>query len=221
MQMLEFATSRRAGASTNALKIAAALSGAYMAGWLVLHVLGNLTAFGGAARMDGYAAALRRLGPALWLARAGLLASAVVHVAATVSLAKRARAARPVRAIRRFSAGSLSSRLSIVVGPLLLLFAVYHLLHMTFGVVHPAFEPGQVYANLVSGLSSPAIALVYVAASALVGLHLYRGLTSAGASLGVTRVANARARAVAVVGAVALGVAFASIPVAILAGVLR
>jgi succinate dehydrogenase / fumarate reductase cytochrome b subunit len=221
MQTLGFPASRRTMASTNAYKIAAALSGAFMAGWLVLHVLGNLTAFGGPGRMDGYAAALRHLAPALWLARIGLIASAMVHVVATVTLAKRARAARPVRAVRRFSRGSMPSRLGIVVGPLLLLFTGYHLLHMTFGVVHPAFEPGHVYANLVSGLSSPAIALVYVAASALVGVHLYRGLTSAGASLGVARVTNARPRVAATVAAVALATAFASIPVAILAGVLR
>jgi succinate dehydrogenase / fumarate reductase cytochrome b subunit len=221
MQTLGFPASRRVVPSTNAHKTAAALSGAFMAGWLVLHVLGNLSAFGGPDRMDAYAAALRRFGPALWLVRTGLLAAAIVHVVATVSLAKRARAARPVRAVRRFSAGSLSSRLSIVVGPMLILFVAYHLLHMTFGVLHPAFEPGHVYANLVGGLSAPAVALVYVAASALVGVHLYRGLTSAGASLGALRAANARPRAVAVVAAVALASAFASIPVAIFAGVLR
>jgi succinate dehydrogenase / fumarate reductase cytochrome b subunit len=221
MQTLGFPASRRVLAPTNALKIAAALSGAFMAGWLVLHVVGNLSAFGGPTRMDGYAAALRRVAPALWLARIGLFAAATVHVVATISLARRARAARPMRAVRRFSANSLSSRLGIVVGPLLLIFAGYHLLHMTFGVLHPAFDPGHVYANLVAGLSSPAIALVYIGASALVGVHLYRGLSSAGASLGVARVTNARARAVAAVAAVLLAAAFASIPVAILVGVLR
>ena len=221
MQTLGFSASRRVAPSTSAHKIAAALSGTFMAGWLVLHVLGNLTAFGGPGRMDAYAATLRHLGPALWLVRLGLIAAVIVHVVATWSLAKRARAARPVRAVRRFSANSLSSRLSIVVGPMLLLFIGYHLLHMTFGVVHPAFEPGHVYANLVTGLSSPVIALVYVVASALLGVHLHRGLTSAGASLGAVRATNARPRAVAVVAAVALTMAFASIPVAILAGVLR
>lgn len=220
METLTIAASGRSVARANADKIAAALSGAFMAGWLVLHVIGNVTAFGGAARMDGYAAALRHFGPALWLVRAALLVAVIVHVVATVSLAKRARAARPVRAVRSFSLGSLPSRTAIVVGPLLLLFAGYHLLHMTFGVVHPNFVPGHVYSNLISGLASPWVASSYVVASALVGLHLHRGLTSALASLGSARAVNRRPRAVAAMVAVALALAFASIPLAVLSGVL-
>jgi succinate dehydrogenase / fumarate reductase, cytochrome b subunit len=221
MQTLRLVASRRTLASANADKIAAALSGAFMTAWLVLHVIGNLTAFGGAAGMDGYAAALRRFGPGLWVVRIGLLVAAVVHVVATVSLAKRARAARPVRALRRFSRRSLPSRAAIVVGPSLLLFAGYHLLHMTFGVVHPNFVPGAVYANLVTGLASPWIACVYIVACALAGVHLHRGLTSALVSLGVARATSSRSRAVAAFAAFALATAFASIPVAVLCGVLK
>ena len=221
MQTFGTMAPRRVLASTSGRKAAAAISGVFMAGWLVMHVLGNLTAFGGARRMDGYAAALRRLGPGLWLVRAGLLAAAIVHVTATVSLARQARAARPVRAVRRFSRASMPSRAAIVVGPLLLLFTGYHLLHLTFGVLHPAFEPAHVYANVVAGLRAPTIAGVYVFASALVGVHLYRGLVSAGATLGVPRVTNAVPRAGAAAVAVTVAAAFASIPMAVLTGVVR
>jgi len=199
----------------------AALTGLFLAGWLVLHVLGNLTAFSGAAALDGYAAALRRLGPLLWLVRAALVAAAVVHIAATVSLARRARAARPIRHVHRWPRGSYSSRLMVVGGPLLLFFVVYHLLHITFGVVHPSFEPGHVYANLIGGLAPPLIGALYVVAAVLVGLHLHHGLASSLVSFGVHRAGTGVLRHLLRGLAVAIAVGFATIPVAVLAGALR
>ncbi|HEX3595949.1 MAG TPA: hypothetical protein VHU80_12645 [Polyangiaceae bacterium] len=207
--------------STTVLKALAAVSGGFMAGWALLHVLGNFTAFAGRPSMDGYAAGLRRLGPLLWGLRAALAAALVVHLLATVALARRARAARPGRAVRRWPRGSVASRTAFAGGPLLLAFIAYHLLHMTFGVVHPAFEPGHVYANLVGGLREPIIALVYVVAAALVGLHLHRGLSSALASLGVTRATKTVPRAVAATLAVVIAAGFAAIPIAVLSGVVR
>jgi succinate dehydrogenase / fumarate reductase cytochrome b subunit len=107
-------------------------------------------------------------------------------------------------------------------GALLLAFVVYHLLHLTVGVLHPHFEPGRVYDNVVVGLRSPGIAAVYLAAAALLGLHLLHGLWAAARSLGIRPEAASRRRRPAVVllsAAVAVG--FASIPLAVLAGWLR
>ena len=199
----------------------AALTGLFMAGWLVLHVLGNLTAFSGAAALDGYAAALRRLGPLLWLMRAALVAAVVVHIAATVSLARRARAARPIRHVHRWPRGSSTSRLMVVGGPLVLVFIVYHLLHLTFGLLHPSFAPGHVYANLVCGLAPPLIGAFHVVAAALVALHLHHGLASALVSFGSRRVSAGVLRHLLRGVAVAIAVGFATVPVAVLAGALR
>ena len=199
----------------------AALTGLFMAGWLVLHVLGNFTAFSGAAALDGYAATLRRTGPLLWLVRAALVAAVVVHIAATVSLARRARAARPIRHVHRLPRGSYASRLMLVGGPLLLVFIVYHLLHITFGTVHPSFVPGQAYANLVAGLAPPLIGAFYVVAALLVALHLHHGLASSLVSFGAGR-ANAGVLRQLLRGlAIAIAVGFATIPVAVLAGAMR
>lgn len=199
----------------------AAITGLLIAGWLVLHVLGNLTAFSGAAALDGYAAALRRTGPLLWLVRAALAAALVVHVAATVSLARRARAARPIRHVHRLPRGSYASRLMIVGGPLLCGFAVYHLLHITFGVVHPSFVPGQVYANLVGGLAPPLTGALHVIAALLVALHLHHGLASALVSFGAQRAVAGVPRHLLRGLAIAIAVGFAIVPVAVLAGALR
>src|ERR1700760_3422173 len=115
-----------------ATKWFAALSGLVMAGWLILHVLGNFTAFSGSAALGGYAPALRRLGPLLWAVRGALVAAIIVHVVSTLSLSRRAWAAAPVHHVSRFPRGSVSSRTMRIGGPLLLLFVAFHLLQLTF-----------------------------------------------------------------------------------------
>jgi succinate dehydrogenase / fumarate reductase cytochrome b subunit len=107
-------------------------------------------------------------------------------------------------------------------GALLLAFVGYHLLHLTFGVWHPRFLPGRVYDNVVLGLRPAWVACVYVAAAALLGLHLFHGLWAAARSLGVRpEVAAGRRRPAVTVLSAAVAVGFASVPIAVLAGWLR
>jgi succinate dehydrogenase / fumarate reductase cytochrome b subunit len=209
--------------STVARKALVAVSGLALWTWVVLHVAGNLTLFSGPAVADSYAAALRRAPGWLWAARAGLAAAMVVHVAAVVSLARAGRAARP-RHEPHLPQGTsaLAARGMRIGGGLLLAFVVYHLLHLTVGVLHPHFEPGRVYDNVVVGLRPARIAAVYIGAAALLGLHLLHGLWAAARSLGVQPDAAARRRrpAVAVLSA-AVAAGFAAVPLAVLAGWLR
>ncbi len=209
--------------STVARKALVAVSGLALWTWVVLHVAGNLTLFSGPAVADGYAAALRRAPGWLWAARAGLAAAMLVHVGGVVSLARAGRAARP-RHEPRLPRGTsaLAARGMRIGGALLLAFVVYHLLHLTVGVLHPHFEPGRVYDNVVVGLRPARIAAVYIGAAALLGLHLLHGLWAAARSLGVRPDAAARRRrpAVAVLSA-AVAAGFAAVPLAVLAGWLR
>jgi len=209
--------------STVARKALVAVSGLALWSWVVLHVAGNLTLFSGPAVADGYAAALRRAPGWLWAARMGLAAAMVVHVAGVVSLARAGRAARP-RHEPRLPQGTsaLAARGMRIGGALLLAFVVYHLLHLTVGVLHPHFEPGRVYDNVVVGLRPARIAAIYVGAAALLGLHLLHGLWAAARSLGLRPDAAARRKrpAVAVLSA-AVAAGFASVPLAVLAGWLR
>jgi succinate dehydrogenase / fumarate reductase cytochrome b subunit len=79
-----------------------------------------------------------------------------------------------------------------------------------------------VYNNVVRGLRPTWVASIYVAAAVLLGLHLFHGLWAAARSLGVWPEGAARRRrpAVALV-SVAVGLGFASVPLAVLAGWLR
>ena len=204
-------------------KALVAVSGLALWAWVVLHVAGNLTLFSGPGVADGYAAALRRAPTWLWAARAGLAMAMVVHVAGVVSLARAGRSARP-RHQPHWPDGTsgLAARGMRIGGALLLAFVIYHLLHLTVGVLHPHFEPGRVHDNVVVGLRSVPIAAIYIGAAALLGLHLLHGLWAAARSLGVRPGAAARRRRPAVVvlsAAVAAG--FAAVPLAVLAGWLR
>ena len=209
--------------STVGRKALVAVSGLALWIWVILHVLGNLTIFSGAAAIDGYAAALRRVPAGMWVARAALAAAAAVHVAGVVSLARASRAARPRHAApTRRTPDAIAAHTMRLGGALLLAFVAYHVLHLTFGVMHPHFTPGRVYDNVVLGLRPAWIAAVYVAAAALLGLHLFPGLWAAVRSLGMRpdAIGGRRRPAVAVLAA-AMALGFAAVPVAVLAGWVR
>jgi succinate dehydrogenase / fumarate reductase cytochrome b subunit len=209
--------------STVGQKAVVAVTGAILFAWVLLHLLGNLTLFSGPGAADGYAAALRRTGPLLWLLRAGLAVAFVVHVTLTASLARRARRARHGGyVVRRHRAATLSSRTMRVGGVLLLGFVVFHLLHLTFGALQPSFAPGHVYGNVVRGLRPKWIAGVYVGAAAIVGLHVFHGLWSAVRSVGLgERSSGAPHRKFVTLVAIVLFAGFASVPLAVALGVVR
>jgi succinate dehydrogenase / fumarate reductase, cytochrome b subunit len=213
----------RLWSSSVGCKALAAVSGLLLALWVMLHMLAILGAFAGPLAVDGYAASLRRAGPLLLLMRVGLGALALTHVAAVVALVRRARSARPQRNERsRWRAATLSSRSMRASGVLVLVFIVLHVLHMTLGTLHPWFAAGRVYHNLLTGLAPPPIALAYIAAALLVGLHLGHGLFAApralGAGLGRSGLPGRR---VALALGLAIAVGFSLVPLAVLAGVLR
>jgi succinate dehydrogenase / fumarate reductase cytochrome b subunit len=210
--------------STVGRKALAAVSGLLLSAWVVLHAGGNLTLFRGAAVSDGYAATLRDVPAALWAVRLGLVAAAVVHVAAVTSLARVGRSARPRHVARTAPRTStLAARSMRVGGVLLLTFVVYHVLHLTLGLAHPGFQPGRVYDNVVVGLRPAGVAAVYVGAAALLGLHLFHGLWATGVSLGLRLDAGATRRRplVAALSAAAIALGFASVPLGVLVGWLR
>jgi len=206
--------------STVGRKALVAASGLVLWAWVVAHLLGNLTLFSGAEAADAYAAGLRRVPGALWAVRVALAAAAAVHIAGIASLARAGRRARPhhVGAARR-DVATAASRTMRAGGVLLLAFVAFHVLHLTFGVFHPAFVAGRVYDNVVAGLRPAWVAAVYEGAAALLGLHLFHGLWAAERTLGVRPEAAARRRrpAVAVIAAATAG-GFAAVPIAVLAG---
>jgi succinate dehydrogenase / fumarate reductase cytochrome b subunit len=200
-----------------------AASGLVLAAYVVVHMLANLQAFAGAARLDRYAAQLRVFPALLWAARAVLLLALVVHVVAGLELWGARRRARPVPYREPVRVGSTpASRTMIWSGLLVLGFVVYHLLDLTFGVANPDFREGQVFHNVVVSFGRGAAVLFYVAAVAGLGFHLWHGLFSAFQSLGASsRVFTPGIRRAAAALATLLALGFAAVPLAVLLGLLR
>ena len=111
----------------------------------------------------------------------------------------------------------------LVSGLLLLGFIVVHVLHFTTGTIGPAPVVAEmVYANLQSAFAVWFVVAFYLAAMLLLAMHLYHGVWSLFQTLGLDNPDRNRGlRRMALVIAVAVPLAFASVPVAFFTGMMR
>jgi succinate dehydrogenase / fumarate reductase cytochrome b subunit len=206
-------------------KVVMAVTGAILFGFVLGHLIGNLQVYLGPEAMNAYGAMLRQVfhGAGLWIARAVLLASAVLHIWAATSLTLQSRAARPVGyREQKWRESTYASRTMRWSGVIILVFVIYHLLHFTIGSVHPSFIEGDVYHNFVAGFRSVPVSLFYVFAMILLGLHLRHGVWSMFQTLGVSHPRYIRmAHVAAWVFAVLVVVGNISFPLAVLAGIVK
>ena len=199
-----------------------AVTGGALFGFVIAHLAGNLQIFLGPEKFNGYAHALRELGPLLWAARIALLIAVGLHIVSTIQLATVKSEARPVRYVKwKASASTYASRTMYMSGPIVAAFVIYHLMQFTFGVGGTHYSPSDPYGNVIAGFRNPLVSIAYVIAMALLCLHLRHGLWSALQTLGVYHPRyTPRIKAIASLVALLVFFGFASIPVAILAGVI-
>lgn len=215
--------------STVGKKVAMALSGLVLIGFVFLHMAGDLKAFQGQEAFDAYALFIREFGYPLiphqgflWGMRIALLAAVGLHILAAWQLWTQSRDARAVGYEKESSqVFSYASRTMRWGGVIVLAFIVYHLLHFTTGTLHPQFEHGAAYDNLVIGFSSIPVSLFYLVAVGSLSLHLYHGIWSLVTTLGIenARVERARRPAAAAI-SIALFVGYAIVPLAVMLGIL-
>lgn len=211
--------------STVGRKVIMAVTGFILFGFVLGHLAGNLLLYKGPEAIRDYALFLRSFlhGAGLWIARAGLLVSAVLHVWAATSLTLQSRAARPV-AYRKWEArdSTYASRTMRWSGVIVLVFIVYHLMHFTFGTAHPDFRELQPYHNVVAGFKVVPVSLFYIFAMVLLGLHLDHGFWSMLRTLGLGHPRYARYARLAAAGfAIIIVVGNVSFPIAVLMGWVR
>ena len=204
-------------------KILMAVTGIILVLYVLAHMLGNLQIYIGAERIDAYARLLHSMPPLLWFARAVLLFCVLVHIVAAVQLWLRNRASRPVKyRVFRPPEVDLAARTMVWSGPILLLFIIYHILHLTTGDVHPGYEELAPFHNVVLGFAVWWAAGIYIVANLLLAFHLYHGVWSLFQTLGWDHPQWGRwRRCLAAAIAVVVGTANISIPLAVLAGVLH
>src|SRR5690606_35131497 len=69
-------------------------------------------------------------------------------------------------------------------GVVILLFVIYHLLHLTGNQIHPGGASDSPYARVVNGFEIWWVVLSYTIAMLAVGFHLWHGVWSALTTLG-------------------------------------
>jgi len=210
-----------------------AITGALLLGFVIAHMLGNLQIFLGADKINSYAKTLQDLGGLLWIARIGLLVAFVVHIAMAIKLTLENKAARPVPyAVNKVHHASLASRIMPYTGTVILAFVIYHLLHFTLASFNPEYkelldEQGRhdVYKMVIAGFSNPLSSLFYILAQACLALpigHLSHGIFSIFQTLGVNHPnIDTRIKVASIAVSLIIFLGNSSIPVAVLAGVIK
>jgi succinate dehydrogenase / fumarate reductase cytochrome b subunit len=208
--------------SSIGLKLVMALTGVLLSGFVLVHMLGNLQVYQGPEAINDYGKLLRKEPALLWAARLTLLAAVGLHIWAYFALWRKNQKARPqgYRA-RKYRESSFASRSMTITGPLVLLFIIYHILHMTTGTVHSSFEEGAVYHNLITGLGG-IVGLIYIVAMIMLAFHLWHGVWSMFQTLGAPEDRyNSLARRFATVFTLVVTLGFIAVPLAIMTGYLK
>ena len=211
-------------------KAVMAITGVILFGWIFLHMVGNLKLYFGPEHMNEYAHWLRTLGApaapetaALWASRIVLLIAVIFHIHSAYALTIMNRKARPVGyREREYVSATYAARTMRWGGVILLLFVIYHLLHLTTGQAHHSFIVNDPYHNVVAGFLVWWVSAVYIIANLALGFHLYHGLWSMFSSLGLTHAKfNPWRRHFATAFALIITVANISFPLAVLIGIVR
>jgi len=207
-------------------KIIVAITGLVLVGFLAGHLAGNLLIYVGEKDFNEYAKFLHTMGhgAGVWVARAVLLVSLVLHVAGTIGLVRQNRAAKQTGYEKEATqVASSSSRIMIWSGLTILAFVIYHILHFTIRIdselYRLAVTEGNPWKMVIAGFKSPLATLFYVIAITALCSHLSHGVASIFQTLGLRTRKNAKLIDTgAKLYTLVIWVGFVSIPVAIFAG---
>ena len=188
------------------------ITGFSFIGFIIVHLAGNLTIYGGQQMFLAYSEHLHAYGPLLNVAELALLGLALLHVITGASLFLQNRSARPVRYHRDRQAGgrTWASVTMPYTGLLILLFVIWHLVNFHFADRTNA----TIYDIVSSAFQNPLYVLGYVISMGIVALHISHGFWSAFQTLGANHpkfmpFINRVGLALSII----VGVGFGSIPI--------
>ena len=163
-------------------KLMMALTGLAFTVFLMAHLAGNLTIYGGREAFNAYAEKLHSLGPLLIVFELGLVLFAGVHITTGIVLFLQNQQARPTGYSRYESSGgrTLSSRTMPYTGLIILGFVIFHLINFSF--VDKADR--TIYQIVSAAFANPVYVIIYIAVMIIVALHVRHGLWSAFQTLG-------------------------------------
>ena len=180
-----------------------ALTGIGLLGFVIAHMIGNLHVYEGPVELHEYAEALRELGGhiiprtvLLWILRLGLIAMFGLHIAAAYTTKEMSRHAsdnanwmdgqKSYPGGRDYVAANYASRTMRWTGPIILLYLIFHLADLTWGILpHTDYVRGDPYHNLSTSLSNLPVAIIYIVANIALAIHIFHGTWSLFQSLGL------------------------------------
>ena len=163
-------------------KLMMAVTGLGFVGFLMVHLIGNLTIYGGQGLFTSYVEHLHALGPLITVAELGLLAFAIIHIVIGTLLFYENLMARPVRyEVNKIAGGrTIGSITQPYTGFIILAFVIFHLINFHF-----AEHTNETLFRLVfTKLKSPLYMITYVVAMIAVALHVSHGFWSLFQTLG-------------------------------------
>jgi len=163
-------------------KLMMAVTGISFCGFLLVHLSGNLTIYGGKDALVAYSEKLHALGPLLTLAELGLLFLALVHVLTGAVLFYQNLTARPQKYALKKGAGgrTIGSATMPYTGFLILIFVVIHLLNFHF----VDKTDRNIFQIVADTFSNPGYVILYVVAMIVAAVHVSHGFWSAFQTIG-------------------------------------
>nr|WP_243371652.1 succinate dehydrogenase cytochrome b subunit [Geotalea sp. SG265] len=166
-------------------KMVMAVTGQAMVLFVIVHLIGNSLIFEGPDGINAYAEHLRRFPPLVWMFRLSMLVFFVTHAWYGIRLTLENRAAKPHQTVaRRYLTAGFAGETMIWTGLLLGIFVIFHLLQFTIrvtpDVVQKMDAAGRydVFAMVVASFRRLPVVSLYVAAMAVLFLHLVHGIQS-------------------------------------------
>jgi succinate dehydrogenase / fumarate reductase cytochrome b subunit len=163
-------------------KLMMAVTGLAFIGFLMAHLAGNLTIYGGGEAFNAYAEKLHSLGPLLIVFEFGLFLFAVIHIVTGIALFIQNRQARPTGYTQYESSGgrTLSSRTMPYTGLIILGFVIFHLINFSF----VDKTDRTIFQIVSSAFANPLYVIIYILVMIIVALHVRHGFWSAFQTLG-------------------------------------
>ena len=193
-------------------KLMMAVTGLGFCCFLTIHLVGNLTLYGGKDFFNAYVEHLHSLGPLVTLAEVGLLVFAVIHVLTGLLLFYQNYKARPVRywVNKRAGGRTLGSATMPYTGVILLLFIIFHLINFHF----VDKTETTTFQLLSQAFANPVYIFIYMFAVVIAAIHVSHGLWSAFQTLGADHPKYTPfLRGLSIVFSVVIGVGFGFLPI--------
>ena len=173
-------------------KMIMGVCGAIWAGFVFVHMAGNMLILVSAEIYNRYAHAIVSNKPLLYVTEAILIGALLVHVGVAIKLVLENRRAKPQKyavAAVGDKRATLASRTMAFQGSILLFFIIYHLITFKYGteyiVSYNGIEMRDLHRLVIEIFQQPLYVVGYIVCLLLLGWHLSHGVSSVFQSLGL------------------------------------